>query len=72
MKLLYASDYESQKDIPLSFYDFQRKRFQNHEKDNDFDHGFLERHKEEREKNLKLMKIKNKIKKVKSKYEHTN
>ena len=36
MKLLYASDSESQKDIPLSFYGKQRERFHAGEKDDDF------------------------------------
>ena len=36
MKLLYASDYDGQKDIPLSFYDLQRKKFHNGEKDDTY------------------------------------
>jgi len=33
MKLLYASDYDSQTDIPFSFYDLQRKKYHSGEKD---------------------------------------
>lgn len=42
MKLLYASDYDAQTDVPLSFYDHQRTKYHNGEKDGKYTKGIFE------------------------------